>query len=224
MKNLNVSLLFLVFIFHLQDLNAQTINWNSLDNANHIINANFGLDYSISYGVGYSYKLKTRLPIAISANFSMPSGENLFDDFKTKIGAEILLFNRSKFAGTVSINGIYRRNEMSVVKLQNFGGEVKGRVGYFKPKWFVAAEAGFDKAIVTNFRHSKSFIENIYPDVRDGWYEPSTGGNFLYGLQGGYSFKRTDITLNLGRVVTQDMNASPLIPYYLTVGFNVKIP
>ena len=61
--------------------------------------------------------------------------------------------------------------------LANFGSDLSSTIGYYKPKWFVATEVGFDKAIVTHFKHSDLFKEH-FPDVKDGWYEPATGGNF----------------------------------------------
>lgn len=69
-------------------------------------------------------------------------------------------------------------------------------IGLYKTRWFVAGETGFDKAIVTHFKHSDLYKENS-PLVQDGWYQPATGGNFYYGVQTGYSFKTADLTLKL---------------------------
>lgn len=204
---------------------SQTLNWTTLDNTNtkHILNVSFGLDYSVSYGIGYGYKLDTKLPIVLNANFSLPSGENIFDDFKTKLGGQLNVLNTSNFIGSVSVFGIYRRYENQLVRLQNFGSEIRGTFGYYKSKWFVAAEVGFDKAILTHFKHSKTYRETIFSDVKDGWYEPTAGGNFLYGIQTGYSFKKSDLTLNIGKVTTQDFKTTPLVPYYLMLGYNYRI-
>jgi hypothetical protein len=202
---------------------SQTLNWKTLDNTKHIINANFGLDYSVSYGIGYGYKLNTKLPIILSSNFSMPAGENLLDDFKNKIGGQICLLNKSNFIGSISIYGIYRKYQTQLVRLKNFGSDIKGTFGYYKPRWFTSAEIGFDKAIVTHFKHTQKYKDEIYADVVDGWYEPATGGNFYYGLQGGYSFKKIDIALNMGKVVAQDFKTSPSLPFYLKLGVNYRI-
>lgn len=152
----------------------------------------------------------------------MPSGEILLDDFKTSIGGQMVLINNNNFKGSLGANGIYRRYENPLVRLQNFGCEIKGIFGYYKPKWFLACEVGFDKAIMTHFKHSQIYKNTIYQDVQDGWYEPATGGNFCYGLQTGYSFKKSDITLNLGILTTQDFKSAPQIPYYLAIGYNYK--
>jgi len=222
MKKIKILGLLVILIAQYSNTNAQALNWKALDSTEHILNVNFGLDYSVSYGLSYGYKLNTKLPIVLNANFSMPSGNTLFDDFKSKIGGQVRLFNKSNFIGAVSIYGVYRKSQTNLVSLQNFGSDMKGTIGYYKPKWFVATEVGFDKAIVTHFKHSQQFRDEIYADVVDGWYEPATGGNFYYGLQAGKSFKRADITLNLGKVIFQDFKTSPLLPFYVNLGYNFR--
>jgi hypothetical protein len=202
---------------------AQTINWNALENSNHVITVGFGWDYSVSYNIGYAYQVQTKVPLLLNANFSIPSGKNLMDDFKTKIGGQVVLLNNANLKGCISLNGIFRRYENPLVRLQNFGSELKGTFGYYNSKWFVAGEIGFDKAIVTHFKHSERFKETIYGDVEDGWFEPATGGNILYGIQTGFSFLKSDITINIGKVSSQDFKSTPLIPFYLMMGYNCKI-
>lgn len=218
------SLIFILIPFCIYQKGiAQTVNWDALENSKHIISAGIGWDYSVSYSLGYAYQVRTKVPVLLNASFSIPSGENLLDDFKTKIGGQIVLLNKSNLKGSITWNGIYRSYKNPLVRLQNFGSELKGTLGYYKPKWFVAGEVGFDKAIVTHFRHSETFKETIFSDVKDGWYEPVTGGNFQYGIQTGYSFKKSDITFSIGMVTTQDFKTTPLIPYYLMLGYNYRI-
>lgn len=223
MKNIKYLIVPLTLLFYSHTSIAQSLNWKTVDSIKHIVNINFGLDYSVAYGLGYGYKLYTKIPIVLNANLSIPSGAKVLDDFKTKIGGQICLLDKSNFVGSVSIYAIYRKYENNFVRLQNFGSDMKGTFGYYKTKWFVAAEIGFDKAIVTHFKHSKEFKDEIYADVVDGWYEPSTGGNFYYGLSTGYSLKKIDVTLNLGKVISQDFKTATLIPFYLNSGLNFKL-
>lgn len=221
------KILFIALLLTLISLNntafSQTLNWTALDSAKHILNASFGLDHSVSHGIGYGNKLNTKLPIVLNANFSLPAGENTFDDFKTKLGGQICLVNKSNFVGSISIFGIYRKHQTQLVRLQNFGNEMKGTFGFYKSRWFTSVEIGFDNAIVTHFKHTKKYKDEIYADVVDGWYQPATGGNFYYGLQAGYSFKNADITINLGKAVSQDFKTSPFLPFYLNLGFNYRL-
>lgn len=223
MKKIPFIPLLLILTFNFSSVYSQTINWARLDSSKHIINANFGLDYSVSKGLAYAYKLNTKLPIVLSTNFSNPFGEKSFDDLKTKIGGQIGLLNKSNWVVSISVFGIYRKYQTNLVRLQNFGSETKGTIGYYRKKWFLATEIGFDKAIVTHFKHTQKYRDEIYSEVLNGWYEPSTGGNFYYGLSGGYSFKKFDITLDLGKVISQDFKTSPFLPFYLKLGINYRI-
>jgi len=218
------KLIFIISFIFFSKLNyAQTINWASLKSEQrHLLNINAGWEYGFVYGVGYGYKLNTKLPIIIDGEYSFPSGKNLFDDFKTKVGGKIRLYQINNFQLSANIYGVFRRFENPLVRLANFGSDLSGVVGYYKPKWFLAGEIGFDKAIVTHFKHSDLFKQTIYSNAKDGWYEPSTGGNFYYGIQSGISFKKHDIYLKAGRMLTQDFRTTPLIPFYAQLGYNLK--
>ena len=188
----------------------------------HIVNANFGLEYGVIYGLGYGYQIKTRLfPIVVNVEYSFPSGNKILDDFKTKIGGQIRWIEFHDFQFSTKIHGVFRRYENDFVRLVNFGSDMSGIIGYYRPKLFVAGEVGFDKAIVTHFKHSKEYKDQ-YPDVVDGWYEPATGGNFYYGLQAGFSFRNQDICLRAGKILTQDFKTTPMVPFYGQLGYNIK--
>lgn len=216
----------IVFLFSLLTSHisqAQTINWENLQkDQKHILNVNAGWDYSFVYGLGYGYHLKTKIPIVLESSTSFASGEVIFDDFKTKIGGQLNLYQIENFRFNASLHGIYRRYENPLVTLQNFGADAGIVIGYYKSKWLVAGEFGFDKAIVTHFKHSDIYRE-VYPDVKNGWFEPATGGNFNFGVQSGYSFNKSDLTLRVGKVMNEDFKSTPLIPFYVQLGYNYKL-
>lgn len=224
MKSAKTTLFILILCAFTSQSHSQNINWENLKSEQkHVVHIGIGWDYGLVYGLGYGYQLNSKIPVLLNASYSFPSGGKLFDDFKTKVGAQALLYRKNNLQMSASINAIYRRYENPLVCLQNFGSEITGNIGYYKPNWFVGAEFGFDKAIVTHFKHSASFKENVFVDVKDGWYMPATGGNFSYGIQTGYSFNSSDITFKIGRATSQDFKTTPLIPYYLQLGYNLKI-
>ena len=204
-------------------LHAQTLNWGSLNEEHkHIVNANFGAEYGIIFGLGYGYHFQTRLfNIVPHLEYSFPSGNKIFDDFKTKTGVQISWLEFHKFHFSTRIQGVFRRYENDFVRLVNFGSDLAGILGYYRPKWHIAAEVGFDKAIVTNFKHSDVYKDQ-YAGVVDGWYEPATGGNFYFGAQAGYSFKKNDIYLKGGKTIQQDFKTNSLLPFYLQLGYNYR--
>lgn len=203
-------------------VHAQTLNWKNLSaEQKHIAALNAGIDYGATIGAGYGYQLKASLPIVLHAEFSMPAGENITDDFKAQMGVQFRWWRWRALAFSAEVQGIFRRYESPYVRLLNFGSEISGAVGLYYPRWFVAGHAGFDKAIVTHFKNS-DLLKASYPAIKDGWYQPSTGGNFYFGLQGGYSFRNRDIYLEAGKVIEQDFKTSPMIPFYARLGLALK--
>ena len=222
MKNLIITLAFLATKIFTTTASAQQFNWRSLnDNNPHIVNLNFGWGYGTVVAIGYGQKLPAKFPIVLNAEFSTDFGNDIFDDFKTKLGGQAELVNINNFSVSVKAYGIFRQYKNEYVKLANFGSEFSSNFGYYKPKWYVAGEFGFDKAIVTHIKNS-DIMKEIYPESQDGWYLP-TGGNFFYGIGGGYSLKTVDFYLKAGKTVTQDFQTTPAIPLYTELGLNVRI-
>lgn len=223
MNRIRIVILAVSILFISNNLSAQNINWGSLQKKEkHILNINNSLEYGWTFGAGYGHQLKTKLPIVLSAEYSFPSGNRLLDDFKTKIGGTIRFAKIDNFQFSAKAHGVFRRYQNTLTRLVNFGSDMSAAAGYYKKKWHIAAEAGFDKSIVTHFKHSQEY-KNNFPNVQDGWFEPSTGGNFYYGIQSGISFKQHDIYLKAGRTVTQDFRTTPLIPFYAQLGYNFKL-
>ncbi|HCN47950.1 MAG TPA: hypothetical protein DIT10_02425 [Chryseobacterium sp.] len=221
MKKYRISVLFLMLAAGF--LRSQTLNWAALNKKErHILNANIGTEYGVIFGLGYGYKLNTGLfPIITGVEFSVPFGSTLLDDFKVKAGANIRWIKIRDFQFSTRVQGIFRRFENENVVISNFGLDMAGMIGYYRPKWFAGIEAGFDKAIVSHFEHTAHYKE-IFPEVKNGWYEPSTGGNFYYGIQGGYSFSNQEIYLKLGNIISQDFKTKPQLPFLVQIGYNYK--
>jgi hypothetical protein len=216
MRHFLVTLLGLLALTTL--VNAQVINWRSFAPQQRMATLNAGLDYGLTYGAAFAHRLNTRLPMALTMDGSIPSGHSLFDDFKVRMGLQVEVLRVGNLSATLRVNGVFRRFENTGARLLNWGGEFAGMVGYYKTGWFIAGEAGFDKAILTHVQHAGSVLENT-DGLRSGWYTP-TGGNFQYGLQTGISLGKTDFTLRAGRVFQQDFKTSPLLPFYVQLGVN----
>ncbi|MEO6285282.1 MAG: hypothetical protein ABIO93_17940 [Dyadobacter sp.] len=216
MRHFLITLLFFMALAKLAK--AQVINWRSFEAQQRMATLNAGLDYGLTYGAAYAHRLNTRVPIALTMDASIPSGHKLLDDFKVRMGLQVEVLRVGNLSATLKVNGVFRRFENPGARLLNFGGEFGGIVGYCKPGWFIAGEAGFDKAIVTHVQHAASVVDQT-AGLRSGWYIP-TGGNFQYGLQGGVSLRKTDLTLRAGRLLQQDFKTSPLLPLYAQLGIN----
>lgn len=224
MKSLISSFRIILLILSVQTLQAQTLNWaGGPDGFRHLFRASVGLEHGAILGIAYGYKVNMGpFPAVLTAEYSMPLGQDFPDDFKLRAGAQIRWAEAGDFRFSTNVNGIFRRYENSYARIENFGCEVSGALGYYRPGWYLAGEFGFDKAIVSHFRHSASYRES-FPGVIDGWYEPATGGNFFYGLQAGVSFGKQDIFLRAGRLISEDFKSAPALPFYGQLGYNVRI-
>jgi hypothetical protein len=119
------------------------------------------------------------------------------------------------------LQAVFRRYENDYARLVNFGSDFSGALGYYRKHWFVGGKFGFDKAIVTHFRHSQSYKDQ-YPGVVNGWYEPATGGYTYFGAQAGASFGKVDLYVEAGKTLAQDFKTKTLVPMYGSLGFNLK--
>lgn len=223
MKKLSLITVILL-LFHAQCIKSQTFNWQNMGTEKrHIASINAGLEYGIIYGLGYAYSFKAfQFPVAAGIEYSIPSGEKIGDDFKTKTGLQVQWLSVHHFCVNTRLQAILRRYKNDFLTLTNAGSDLAVTAGYYRQHWFVAAETGFDKAIASHFKHSKAYLGN-YAGAIDGWYEPTTGGNVYFGLQAGGSFKQHEVYVCAGKLYTQNLKSTPMIPFYVRIGYNVKL-
>ena len=217
-----LSLLVLLLAGTTASLNAQVLNWQNLSREQrHLVHVNAGMEYALVYGAGYSFHPATRRQLLLGLDISLPVGKQVFDDLKVRTGLQLELYKLNNLHLSGQIKAIYRRYENPIVQLDNFGSETGLTLGYYRRRWFVAADGNFDKAIVTHFKHSAAARED-FPGITNGWFVP-TAGNLQYGIQAGFSLKQADITLKAGKIVSQDFKHAPMVPYYAQLGCSWKI-
>ncbi len=202
-------------------IQAQNINWQGMPKEKtHVMSLSFGLEHGAVYSLGYGYQIHKKTPLLLNMTVSLPAGNQLVDDFKVRIGGQQKIFGSRNFLTTAKVYGVFRRFDNDFARFLNFGSEFAIVTGYYRPRWFVAGEFGFDKAIVTHIQHS-DLARDYYNDIKNGWYIPS-GGNFFCGIQGGLTFAKNDLTLNLGKYSTQYLNSGTTLPFYAQLGYNLR--
>lgn len=198
---------------------AQNINWQTInENQKEIVYLNFGYDFGMTTQLGYGYLLNTSKQILLTADYSFPMGNDLFDDFKIRLGGQMPVFKKNNFVVSVKLLGITRRHETSLVRMYGFGSEFSILGGIYKPKWHLAGELGFDKSIITHLKHTDQMRDN-FPEIIDAWFIPS-GGQFYYGIQGSKTIRQhLELSLRLGAINAQSDDENPLLPFYGQLGF-----
>lgn len=207
----------------IQYSSAQNINWSlQKNNAKYTAYSSFGFDHGATTQIGFGKYLETTKPIFIMADFSLPMGNQLVDDFKTRVGIQLPLLKANNFILTAKIQAIMRRHETKLVRMFNFGSDTNIAVGYYKKSWHIAGEIGFDKSINTHLKHSKAMQEN-YPGISDGWFLPS-GGHYYLGLQTGkYVSTQFEINMRMGITNAQFEDQNSLLPFYCQLGVNYTV-
>ena len=201
------------------DVSAQ---WNvaRFESGQNRIYTSFGLDPAFIPTVGYGrvvplfgHKFQFAGDVGIVAA-SMDTR-----DFRARLQALTSIVHWRSLHLTGSATFITRGTDNSIYQGFNFGADFTGTVGIYRPRWFVAGEFGFDKAIITHVTHSDWYRTYFYTQARDGWYLDA-GGTFHYGLVGGIAFGRTELLLRYGALRTEKFNdLTP--PMYASLGFGV---
>ncbi|WP_373552588.1 hypothetical protein [Haliscomenobacter sp.] len=191
---------------------AQDLNWAQVQKEQqHFVAAKFGADYATVLGLSYGYRLPGKNLSFVSAELSSPFGRDLLDDWKLRLAYQLRVWQGGKLGLSLKPGLILRKYDSNIAKVLNVGIDLNTALGYYRPKWFIAAEAGVDHSLASKLKQG-SLKEN-YPGIYEGWIG-STGGNFKFGGHLGYSFGTQLASLRLGKVYAQNFRDNPTLPFY----------
>lgn len=196
--------------------------WNvaRFDRSPNRMYTSFALEPAFVTAVGYGRVVPVfGHPIQLSGDAGIGAAEMDLDDFRARLQAtsSIAHWRSLHLAGSAAF--ITRGTENLIYRGLNFGADLTGAVGVYRPGWFVAGEFGFDKAIITHITHTEWYRNHIYPDAKDGWYLDA-GGTWHYGASAGITIGRVELSGRFGWQQTEDWNSiSP--PIYAGVGMVV---
>lgn len=181
----------------------------------------FGLDPAFVGSLGYGRVVPVQgHNVLLTGDLGVVTASMDARDFRARVGAQGSLLQWRSVHLTGSATVIARGTENSVYKGFNWGADVTGGVGVYRPAWFAAGEFGRDKSIITHVTHSDWYRENIYPEAKDGWYLDA-GGTYHYGVSSGVSLGRTELVGRAGWVRTEKGN-DVMVPMYVSVGVGLK--
>ena len=203
---LRIAAALAVLAFVARDVAAQ---WNveRFRTSGNQVYTTFGLEPAFVTSVGYGRHVEVfGRPWQIGAEAGLAAYDFDIQDFRARLQARgtLLGWRSVRLVGSAAF--ITRGTENQIYRALNFGSDFTGALGVYKPRWFVAGEFGFDKAIITYLTHSDWYREHYYPDAKDGWYL-NAGGTFHYGLTGGVAIGRAEITARVGQQQTENFNA-----------------
>lgn len=179
--------------------------------------ASFGLDPAFVTSLGYARVVSmSGHAFQFSGELGVAATRMDLRDFRVRLGAETSLVQWRSLHLVGSAVGIARGTDNVIFRGYDFGADVRGRLGVYRPGWFAAAEFGKDKAVITHVTHSDWYRTHYFPDAKDGWYLDA-GGTLYHGLATGVALGRAEVTARFGWLRTEDYRelASPV---YLSVG------
>jgi len=217
---LRLAVALMVGALAVRDAAAQ---WNvaRFGSARNQVYTTFGLDpaqvASVGYGrvvplFGREWQLGAEVGV-VAAHFDTR-------DYRARLQARASLVHWRSLHLVGSAAFITRGTENTIYRAINFGADVTGAAGVYRPGWFMAGEFGFDKAIVTHLTHSDWYRRYIYPDAKDGWYL-DTGGTYHYGVTGGVAIGPAEVAVRAGWLRTEDFN-DLLPPMYASLGVGFR--
>lgn len=219
MSLLRVSL---ALVFGAATTSNASAQWNAarLDDARNRVYATVGLDPAFLPTVGYARVVSILgHSVQLAGELGIAVAELDTRDFRVQAQAftSILRWRAVYLTGSTALIG--RGTENSIYRGYNFGLDLTGALGVYRPGWFAAVELGFDKAVVTHVTHSEWYRTYFYADAKDGWYR-DTGGTVNYGLRMGVTVGKVELLARYGMQRTEELNElTP--PMYASIGLGV---
>ena len=181
----------------------------------------FGLDPALVTSLGYGRVVPVNgHTFLVTSDLGVVSAKMDARDFRARVGVQTSLARWRSVHLTGSASAIARGTQNSIYRGFNWGADLTGGVGVYRPRWFAAGEFGKDKAIITHVTHTAWYREHVYKDARDGWYLDA-GGTYHYGLASGVSLGQTEVSGRFGWLTTEDFN-DMMPPMYATLGVSLK--
>ena len=180
----------------------------------------FALDPALITSLGYARVASLwGHDFQLSAEAGVVTAELDTDDFRARLGVHTSLARWRFLHVTGSATFVTRGTDNAIYRGFNFGADVTGGVGVYRPLWFASAEFGKDKAIITHVTHSDWYRDHFYADARDGWYLDA-GGTYHYGVKAGFTLGQAEVVGRFGQLRTEKFNdMTPPLYASLGVGF-----
>lgn len=155
----------------------------------------------------------------IGGELSVPMAGPDFGDVRVQASARIDALWLSGFELPLEFGGRMIRTRNDLFTGVGLGTLLAAYPGWYALRWFVAAELRWDQTWATRLTHSAVYREEIYPDVRDGWYG-APAWSMRYGLRvGGLIRTRVELMARGGYQHVGGINAViPPVYVDLTIG------
>jgi len=222
MKNIKNIIVALLVFFTVNQLSAQAI-LNNDPAFNNRAYLRAGIEPATMLTLGYERKfdlsfLNQDLVTFAEYGISVARPENA----ELKAGIILPVFERSTFKIINNLNLSAGSLSAKNFDSKKFAVADELAFGIYKPKWFVAMTAEYEKIVLNHIEHTDFYRETYYEDAVDGWYK-GAGGMFQFGIETGRTFaQRYDVHLEFKMPFTEKFNFYGGSPAHLNLGFGFR--
>ncbi|HEX8577809.1 MAG TPA: hypothetical protein VF677_16110 [Flavobacterium sp.] len=212
---------FLFFVSCILTAKVSAQIFEPAENSHHTLGFNFGFDNNlIGLNLGYAYyeaKYKT------SAFIDFTQGSSLIGtgNFRTQIGLQSWQGSFEKFNLKNSIAFVYAQSTNKAGNYSGLGINIVSNPGFRFNRFGVGADLQYNPFFATHIKHSDYYRQDIYENVKDGWYS-STAHNLRLGLYGAVQLgKKRTLELNIKGGYQNNGQYDKIIPNaYAIIGIN----
>jgi hypothetical protein len=222
MKHINIITLAIVCLFSINQLTGQAI-LNNDPAFNNRAYLRAGIEPATMLTLGYERKFELQsLPQNLVAYAEYGVSVANLKNAEIKAGGILPIFQRRNFMIVNKLNVSAGSLSAKNFDSKKFALADEMAFGIYRPLWFFALTAEYEKILLTRLEHSDFYRETYYEDALDGWYKGS-GGMFQFGFETGISFaRRYDVHLEFKIPMTGQFNAYGGSPAHLNVGLGYR--
>lgn len=205
-------------------LNAQTVifNDNTIQNSVYI---RTGIEPASMFSSGYQRNLNPgflKQTITAFAEWNVSAFRFSPKNSEIKIGGIAPLYQKSSFKIVNNLNLSAGSVSTRHFDSKKFAAADEIAFGFYKPIWFIALTAEYEKIYLNYIKHTDFYRENYYEDAVDGWYK-GAGGMFQFGLEVGRTFsQKYDAHIELKVPFTEAFNSYGGSPAHINLGLGYR--
>jgi len=223
MKKIEIILTSLLLIVSIQ-LSAQSVIFNDNTIQNNIY-LRTGIEPASMIAVGYQRNLHPNFlgqTVTTFAEWNVSAFRFSPKNSEVKVGGITPLLQKSSFKIVNNLNLSAGSVSTRHFESKKFAAADELAFGFYKPKWFLACTAEYEKIYLSHIEHTDFYRENYYEDVVDGWYK-GAGGMFQFGLETGRTFyQKYDVHIELKVPFTEAFNSYGGSPAHLNLGIGYR--
>lgn len=172
-----------------------------------------GIEPGVMTSLGYEYDIDIKTihrTVSVYTELGLSIMQLDIKNSNNELGIRIPLVEWKSFriidVLNTTIGRINNHNFNSTVF--TLGNEIN--IGYYGTNGYITTIAEYEKFLFSHLSHTDYYRSTYYPEAVDGWYK-SAGGMLQFGLKGGFSLAETDISLEIKKGFTEQLNtyASP---------------